>query len=253
MAFLSKIGDKDNEIANQESSYLYPRFNIKHYDLEVFPGPAAGEPAVDFTLTDFDGNEYKLSDFRGKWVVLETGTATCTAYSKNIDRNKELRSEFSDVEFLLIYVREAHPGERLPQHHSFEDKLKAAKILPKRYGEDRKILIDTLDGQMHRAYGSMPNVVYVINPDGIVHYRCDWGHVERLREALSQREHIHTVEHVSMEDLMDNRGIWIAVRTMWTGGLLALWDFFIGLSDMIKHHKEYDDYYKKHGKFMREP
>lgn len=236
----------------QKFPYLNPRFKVKHYDWDVFVGPAAGDPAVDFTATDFDGKAYKLSDFRGEWVVLETGSSTCSQYTKNIDLMKEIRSEFSDVEFFLIYVREAHPGERLQQHKCFADKLNAAKILPKKHDEDRRILIDTLDGDMHRAYGAMPNVVYVINPEGIVHYRCDWTHVEGLRKALTERDHLHTVEHARLKDISASRGIWVALRTMWTGGFLALWDFVVATPSLYWHHKLIDAYYDKHGKFKQQ-
>lgn len=69
-----------------------------------------------------------LTDFKGKWVVVETGSATCSMYTKNIPGMKELRAEFPDVEFIVVYVREAHPGERLSQHQSFEEKKKAASF-----------------------------------------------------------------------------------------------------------------------------
>ena len=167
--------------------YRNPRFKVKDYDWDVFVGPAAGEPAPDFTVMDFDDQKIKLSDFRGKWVVLETGSATCSQYSKNINMMENFSKEYPDVEFLLIYVREAHPGERMNQHVTVDDKSTAARCLPARYGEKRRILIDTLEGDMHRAYGAMPNLVYIINPDGIVHYRCDWAFVEGVRGAWAFR------------------------------------------------------------------
>lgn len=232
--------------------YLNPRFKVKDYDWDVFVGPAAGDPAIDFSATDFEGREYRLSDFAGRWVVLETGSATCSQYSKNIDSVEVLRSEFPDVEFLLIYVREAHPGERLGQHKTFDEKVRAAKILPHKYGENRTILIDTLDGQMHRAYGAMPNVVYVINPEGTVHYRCDWTFVEGLREALADREHVHRIEHASLKKISASRSLWVAVKTMWTGGIVALWDFVVATPALYRHHKLIDKYYDEHGKFKQQ-
>ena len=137
---------------------------------------------------------------------------------------KLLREEFTDVEFIVVYVREAHPGERMNQHKTFDDKLKAAKLLPKKYKEHRKVFIDKLSGDMHRAYGSMPNVVYVIRPDGTVHYRSNWATVYNVRAALTERDIFHTHENADMKKLTENRGLWIALRTMWTGGFLALWD-----------------------------
>ncbi|MFQ5347296.1 MAG: peroxiredoxin family protein [Rhodothalassiaceae bacterium] len=233
--------------------YLTPRFKPGLYNWDMFIGPRAGEPAIDFTAVDLEGNEVKLSDFRGRWVVLETGSATCSQYSKNIARVGNLRAAFPDVEFLVVYVREAHPGERLHQHRSFEEKKRAAALLPRKYKEHRRILIDSLDGQMHRAYGGMPNVVYVINPDGIVHYRCDWTHVEGLRKALTERDHIHPHEHADMKEINAQRSPWIAIRTMWTGGIIALWDFVRALPTIVKKHKLVDAFYARYGRFRSRP
>ena len=43
------------------------------------------------------------------------------------------------------------------------EKIKAANLLSPRYGEHRKILVDNLEGDFHRAYGAMPNVVYIVD------------------------------------------------------------------------------------------
>ena len=99
----------------------------------------------------------------------------------------------------------------------------------------------------------MPNMTYVINPEGIVHYRCNWATVDGVREALKDREHIHTGENADMEKLKASRGMAVALRTMWTGGLLALWDFFVATPSLLKRHKMVDAYYAKHGRFDNKP
>jgi cytochrome oxidase Cu insertion factor (SCO1/SenC/PrrC family) len=233
--------------------YNAPRFKVKQYDWDVFAGPAAGEPVKDYTFSDLDGNEVKLSDYRGKWIVLETGSATCSMYSKNIPDMKDVIKEFPDVEFLLIYVREAHPGERLHQHRSMEEKIEAAKMLQPRYGEDRKILVDTLDGKYHLAHAAMPNTMYIIRPDGTVHYRCNWTTVDGVREALLDRENFHTQENADVKSLKAARGLYTSLRTMWTGGFVALWDFVKAGPQLAKRHKLVDDYYQEHGKFKQVP
>jgi len=234
-----------------QAPYLYQRFRPQDYDYSAFAGPRAGEPAIDATLHDQEGGEVKLSDFRGRWVVLETGSATCSMYTKNIPGINQLRAEFPDVEFLMVYVREAHPGERLGQHKSFEDKQRAAAVLASRYEEQRPVLLDSLEGDMHQAYGSMPNIVYIINPEGIVHYRCNWATIEGIRRALQQREHVHTDENADMMKLWKERSITNSLRTMWTGGLLALWDFALAVPHLVRGHRAADKAYKEQGGFER--
>jgi len=212
--------------------------------------PAAGETFKDFPLTDLEtGEPVKLSDFLGKWVVLETGSATCSMYTKDIADMKALEAEFPDVEFVLIYVREAHPGERLGPRQSMDEKRAAARLLKPRYGEHRRILVDNLDGDFHRAYGGMPDVVYVMRPDGTIHYRCNWATPQGVRAALSDRENFHRVENADMAAIKASRGKYNMVRTMWTGGFVALYDFAKNAPLTIAKHAKVDAYYKKHGRF----
>jgi thioredoxin-dependent peroxiredoxin len=53
--------------------------------------PAAGSPAPAFTLTNNQGEPTKLSDFRGKWVVLyfypKDFTSGCTLEAHNFQRD----------------------------------------------------------------------------------------------------------------------------------------------------------------------
>ncbi len=99
----------------------------------------------------------------------------------------------------------------------------------------------------------MPNIIYVINPEGIVHYRCNWATADGLAEALADRENINTNENADMHKLKASRGLWIAVKTMWTGGFLARWDFVVALPKLAKRHTLVDEYYTKHGKFKQQP
>ena len=67
---------------------------------------------IDFKLTKLDGKKISLSDYKDKWLVLETGSLTCPMFVKNINPLRDVRAKHPDVEFLVIYVREAHPGSR---------------------------------------------------------------------------------------------------------------------------------------------
>ncbi len=234
--------------------YNNEHFVAKAYDWDVFGGPSAGEQFKDSTLIDLDSGEpVKLSDFQGKWVVLETGSSTCSMYTKNIPDMKGIEADYPDVEFLVIYVREAHPGERLHQHRDFEEKLAAARLLKPRYGEHRRVLVDSHNGDFHRMYGMMPNILYVIRPDGTIHYRCNWATAEKLREALADRENYHTYENADVKELKAARGLYTTIRTMWTGGFVALYDFVKAGPGMAIRHQKVDAFYREHGKFNKTP
>lgn len=86
---------------------------------------------------------------------------------------------------MFVYTREAHPGEHVPAHQTFEDKLAAAQRLRDEFGIGRTILVDNLDGTAHRAYGTMPNMSWVVGRGGRLVYKAPWtsaGNVEAFVE-----------------------------------------------------------------------
>ena len=218
------------------TTYNYERYAMSEYELGKFPGAKAGEDALEFTLKTPEGKEVTLADYKGKWVVIETGSITCGMYVKNVPGFRKLKDAFSDVEFLLVYVREAHPGSRLGPHNSDEEKQALATELNRIYKDPRPVLIDTLDGDMHRLYGGLPNMVYVINPDGKVIYRCDWSFPKLIRCVLLARDHIHSDEHVQIITAAP----WIMIPVVLRGGWDALWDISIALPFITWAHLKVD-------------
>jgi hypothetical protein len=85
-----------------------------------------------------------------------------------------------------VYTREAHPGEHLPAHRSFEDKLRAAARLRDEIGITRPILVDDLDGEVHRAYGTMPNMSWVLGRGGVILYKAMWTSAARIADFLER-------------------------------------------------------------------
>jgi hypothetical protein len=82
------------DVVDRASQYNYEHFSLQQRTLHVLGGVQIGEPAPDFTT--------RLSDFRGKTVVLETGSASCPMYVKNIEPMNALAYRFPKVEFLLL-------------------------------------------------------------------------------------------------------------------------------------------------------
>jgi len=87
---------------------------------------------------------------------------------------------------VFIYTREAHPGENIGQHDSFERKLACAKLLAEEVGISREILVDDLDGTVHRAYGLMPNMTWVIGRGGRVAYKANWTSAANVEAFLGR-------------------------------------------------------------------
>ena len=226
--------------------YNAPRFDISEYDFQRFVGSPAGQRAPDFELQDIRGNAVTLADFHGKWLVLEMGALTCAMYARNISAGKELQKDYPDVKFVIVYVREAHPGENIKAHDTIERKVAYARLLGSEGGESREILIDSIDGRMNVDYGSMPNSVYVIDPEGTVTYRCTWAVPGEIRKVLDNRGRIHTKEHL----LITEHGFpppGVMIRTFRLAGWRAIFDFVVNFPKLIVFHIKMDRYFVKHG------
>lgn len=101
---------------------------------------------------------------------------------------ERVQKEFQDrdVEFLLVYVREAHPGENYPSHTTLEQKKRDAIALAEQEDIHTTVIIDDLEGTIHRAYGLQPNMLYVIDKGGRVAFRALWAEEAALRRTLTE-------------------------------------------------------------------
>lgn len=164
-------------------------------------GPEPGERAPDFELRSLEGDRVRLSDFQGsKNVVLTFGSATCPFTASSIRGLNELYSDFKDdedVQFLFVFIREAHPGERLGPHRSLADKIRAAEEFRDAEDVEFPILIDELDGKVHKKYSKMANPSFLIDKSGRVAFRQLWTRPRVLGEALE--ELLDVQEHRSSE------------------------------------------------------
>ena len=83
-----------NVAVTDTPAYNNARFKIGLYDWDLFRGPHAGDLAPDFTVTDLEtGDSASLSNFKGTWLAIETGSSTCSMYTKNIPGMEALRAQ----------------------------------------------------------------------------------------------------------------------------------------------------------------
>lgn len=85
---------------------------------------------------------------------------------------------------VFVYTHEAHPGENYPHLRSMEQKYRHARTLRDELGVGRPILLDSLDGACHRAYGSMPNMTWIFASSGVPVYKADWTDAASVENAL---------------------------------------------------------------------
>lgn len=220
----------------QHDNYNYRDFKVDYYTLDEFPGPKPGEKMIDVPFLDLEGNVVQLNQFLDKPLVVETGSLSCPLYTSCIEGMNELSKRRSDVNFVLVYVREAHPGERTSNHTTLRQKIKAASKLKRIYGETRKVLIDSLDGKFHKTYGTYPNSIYVINTDRVVVFRGVWNHIQLVEEALESLKNNEVLPEKNLRPSM--RLGWLTFKTLFQGGIKAFWDIVLSFSDIKEFHKK---------------
>ncbi len=228
---------------NTETLYNYPAYS---WDLEetelarwLADGPRTGEIAPDFELTDLDGTTVRLSDLRGRPVVIEFGSYSSPIFSDRVPAMERLAREHPNVSFLVIVIREAHPGELLRQHRTTTEKRSAARRLAIEEGIGRRVLVDDLEGTVHRAFGGAWNPVYVLDADGKIVFRRAWNHPDDVAAALAALEDSSSApagETVEMAQLSGRQPI--GLRLLERGGREALLDFYRGAPTPVRRRLE---------------
>jgi peroxiredoxin len=223
----------------------FSRYNYDRFRREMLQGhssdrwsraPEPGDEAPDFELRSLAGDLVKLSDFKNsRNVVLTFGSATCPQTAASIGGLRALAREFpaSEVEFLFIYVREAHPGVDLPAHHSMEDKARAALLLRDQERIEFPVLVDELGGEVHRKYGALPNASFVVDTTGRIAYRSLASHshslgaaLEELLERQKDRGFQHAVVHGGEDTVTPSLKTFLnAYRAIERGGYDAVVNF----------------------------
>ena len=91
-----------------------------------------------------------------------------------------------DAHFLFIYTRETHPDKHAawPTHKSIEQKFEHARRSRAYHESPRNFLVDGLDGEVHRAYSGCPNMSWIIDHSGRVHFKANWTRELDLRWGL---------------------------------------------------------------------
>ena len=212
-------------------SYNYGRFRAHHYVLEEFDGPEPGRLAPNLLAGTLDGRRVSLQDFRGRPVVLETGSVTSPVYAGKVAQMSELAARYPDVHFLLLYVREAHPGSRVRPHRSAEDKAACARRAQRELGEWRPILLDDLDGTMHRRFGELPNMAYVMDARGKVVYRAKWNDTREIDTVLRALDAGDRVPHEESTRFVAPPAL--SLSSFATGGWDALLDFMVAFPRLM--------------------
>jgi peroxiredoxin len=125
-----------------------------------------GQPAPDFSLTDTAGKAVKLSQFKGKLVVLEWNNPGCPFVRKHYDGNMQgLHKDFTNqgVVWLAINSTETQSSDYL------EPETLGRWMRDK--GASPSATLMDVDGKVGAAYGARVTPhMYIVNAQGLLVY-----------------------------------------------------------------------------------
>lgn len=133
----------------------------------AFAAAQVGQPAPEFTLTDSNGQSHNLSDFKGKFVVLEWLNHGCPFVKKHYDGGnmQGLQKEYTGKDVVWLSIVSSAPGKQ--GHMSPEETNKAKE---EKVSAATAILIDE-DGTVGKLYDAkVTPELFVINPEGTLIY-----------------------------------------------------------------------------------
>ena len=129
--------------------------------------PSVGSGAPEFSLPDTSGKTHSLSEYKGKYVVLEWFNPECPFVKKHYGSGnmQKLQQEYTGKGVVWLTIDSNAPGT--------EGNLtaeQAEKIVTAWKTHQTALLLDP-EGKAGRAYGAKntPNMV-VINPEGKIAY-----------------------------------------------------------------------------------
>lgn len=133
----------------------------------AFAQPQVGKPAPDFTATDSNGKSHKLSDFKGKTVVLEWTNPDCPYVQKHYTSGnmQALQADATKGGIVWLSINSGAPGK---QGHM--DGAGANRSVAATKARQTAYLLDA-NGQVGKLYSARTTPhMFVIDPKGTLAY-----------------------------------------------------------------------------------
>lgn len=135
----------------------------------------AGDKIPHIDLPTTEGGQFTTESIAtdGRPVLLVFGSLTCPATESAGRGLVDLHRTYGDaIRFVVVNVREAHPGADIPQPLMIDEKMHNACSLKSHHGFGFEVAVDDIDGTVHRAFGTRPTPAYLIDPSGTIVFRA---------------------------------------------------------------------------------
>lgn len=143
----------------------------------AFAQVQTGSNAPDFTLTDTNGKTHSLSQFKGKYVVLEWLNHECPFVVKQYDSKnmQNLQKEYTGKGVVWLSINSSATGKE-----GYTTSEKANALTQEKGAAPTAVLLDS-DGKVGKMYGAQTTPhMFVIDPQGKLVYQ---GAIDDIRST----------------------------------------------------------------------
>jgi peroxiredoxin len=165
-------------------------------------GVEVGQPAPDFSLPDTNGQNHQLSQYKGKWVVLEWYQPDCPFVRKHYGSGnmQALQKEFTAKGVVWLSINSSAPGQ---EGNYPADKLNE---IASSQGVARTALLLDPEGKVGHAYGAKTTPdMYIINPEGKLVYE---GAIDsKPTTAVADLKTATNYVRVALDDSMTGKSV----------------------------------------------
>ena len=139
-----------------------------------------GQAAPDFVLKDSAGDEHKLSDHKGKYVVLEWTNYGCPFVKKHYSQGdmQALQATYTGKDVVWLSICSSAPGNQ--GHYSAED---VGQAVAEQKAKCTAYLLDE-DGTVGKQYGAKTTPhIFIVGPEQTLIYQ---GAIDSIRSTSAE-------------------------------------------------------------------
>ncbi|QRY55564.1 TlpA family protein disulfide reductase [Sphingobacterium siyangense] len=158
-----------------------------HYERNY---PIVGDTIADHTFTDilnFGKQQVKISDFKGKWLILDYWSEGCSGCLKSFPKMNALHEQFKDqlqIIMVGIYREKQIVDEKI---YDSERRTKGIyKVLADEHSLMLPVAFDSVLNNRHDV-GALPHLL-IIDPDGVLQAKTVSVNATQLKQLLAGKK-----------------------------------------------------------------
>jgi len=167
-----------------------------------------GQPAPDFTAPDLQGKPVRLSDYRGKFVVLEWTNPECPYVRRHYDSGNmpELQKELGAKDVIWLTVNSTNQSSS-----EFKTPQEMSKWMSQKGAAPKATLIDK-DSKIGKLYSARTTPhMYIVDPQGKLIYA---GAIDDKRWAsTADTKNAHNHVRAALGEAMAGKPVSVAATS----------------------------------------